>query len=86
MSDHLLLVRHLRWSGDLANCRSTNRLSKKWLLRVFPKVKSCKNSFFLLLCSTCGQKSVCGGPQHAAVVDFPAGGSKSFRINQESPT
>jgi len=50
-------------------------------------VKSSKKSFiYLILCSTCGQKSVFGGPQHAAVVDFPAGGSKSFRISQESPT
>lgn len=48
-------------------------------------VKSSKN-IFLGLCSTCGQKRLRWGPQHAAVVDFAAGGRKSLRFNQESPT
>lgn len=28
---------------------------------------------------------LCGGPQHSAVVDFPAGWSKTLRINQRVP-
>lgn len=51
----------------------------------FSSLKSSKN-IFVGLYSTFGQKRLRGGPQHAAVVDFPAGGSKSLRINQESPT
>ncbi len=38
------------------------------------------------LCSRCGQKRLRWAPQHAAEVDFAAGGRKSSRFNQESLT